>query len=303
VEVAVNEVVSVPDAAPGAGLEIAAASARRRATAKRAARLAFQPTRLLFGALRRLPFGSFDVRCDLDLWARPHYAYGVQQAATLASSLGLPAVSVIEFGVAGGWGLLELERLAALASQATGVEVEVYGFDRGEGLPEPLDFRDLPYTWRDGFFTMDVAALRSQLTTAQLVLGDISETVTEFTARRLAAPVGFIAIDVDYYSSTRDALRIFDADRDLLLPRVLCYLDDIVGEDHVLHSEFVGELRAVAEFNAAREVVKIAPINGLANKRAVHAAWCASMFAAHIFDHPRYGQYVGPPAARQQLAL
>lgn len=276
---------------------------RRRALARRVARVASNPGRLVTGTLRRLPFGSFDLRCDLDMWPRPHYAYGVQQATLLAGRLGLPRVSVIEFGVAGGRGLLELERLADRASEATGVEVEVYGFDRGKGLPQPQDYRDLPYTWRDGFFAMDVDLLESQLSRAQLVLGDIAETVEAFIAEGRAAPVGFVAIDVDYYSSARDSLRIFDAGASQLLPRVICYLDDVVGEDHVLQNEYVGELRAVTEFNATHDETKIAPVHGLVHKRAVPAAWCASTFAAHLFTHPRYGDYVGPPPAKQQLTL
>lgn len=275
----------------------------RREAAKRAARIAYHPSRAVFGILRRLPFGSFDLRCDLDLWPRPHYAYGVQQAATLACRLGLPSVSVIEFGVAGGRGLVELERLARLAAAATGLRVEVYGFDSGAGLPKPNDYRDLPYAWRDGFFVMDPSALSSKLTSADLILGDIASTVPSFISERRAAPVGFIAVDVDYYTSTLSALDIFDAEDEQLLPRVLCYFDDIVGEDHVIQNRFVGELRAVEEFNLAHTDKKIAPINGLSHKRAVPAAWCSSMFAAHLFAHAKYNQYVGPPISTQQLPL
>src|SRR3954452_8100295 len=95
---------------------------RRRLT-RRAVRVLAEPSRLLLGPWRRLPFGSFELRCDLDLYPRPHYAYGVRQAALLAKRLGLESVSVLELGVAGGQGLLELERMAALASEAVGIRI------------------------------------------------------------------------------------------------------------------------------------------------------------------------------------
>ncbi len=44
--------------------------------------------------LRRHPFGSFETRCALDLYDRPHYAYGVQQGALSSlGSLGHPSGS------------------------------------------------------------------------------------------------------------------------------------------------------------------------------------------------------------------
>ena len=48
---------------------------------------------------------------------------------------------MLEFGVAGGAGLLSLERIAELVEGLTGVEIEVHGFDTGTGLPAPKDYR------------------------------------------------------------------------------------------------------------------------------------------------------------------
>ena len=271
--------------------------------AARILRVAYQPGRALHAALRRLPYGSFDVRTQLDLHPRPHYAYGVQQGALLAARLGIPRVSVLELGVAGGNGLLELERMAAAASRATGVHIDVYGFDRGEGLPEPSDYRDLAYTWQPGYFSMDVDALRAQLSSATLVLGDLSETIPTFRERHDPAPVAFVAVDLDYYSSTVDALKVFDGPDEMLLPRVLCWFDDLVGPDHVLHNDEVGELLAIGEFNAAHQRTKVLPINGLRAKRVVPAPWNESMFAMHRFDHKLYDVYVGPDPDGEQLPL
>jgi hypothetical protein len=269
----------------------------------RALRFLRTPSSAVQAVWKRKPVGSFDLRCRFDIFSRPAYAYGVQQGAYLASRLGLPAISVIEFGVAGGRGLVALEEIARLASRAYGVKIEVYGFDRAVGLPKTADFRDLPYTWEEGFFEMDVDELRSRLTEARLVLGDIADTVPTFVDTHDPAPVAFVSIDLDYYSSTVDALRIFDVPESRVLPRVLCYFDDLVGEDHVLQNDLVGEALAINEFNLDRKECKVLPVTGLSAKRVLPADWNDSMLAMHRFDHPNYDTYVGPPKHEQQLVL
>lgn len=280
------------------------AAVQRRGFIRDLARVIQEPSLPFRTAWRRLPFGSFDLRCDLDLFPRPYYAYGIQQAALLARDLGLESVTAIEFGVAGGRGLLELERMAILATEAVGVRVEVYGFDRAVGLPVARGYKDLPYIWREGFFEMDVDTLRARLTRAELVLGELSETVPSFISRRRAAPVGFVSIDLDYYSSTVDALKIFDSDPALLLPRIFCYFDDIIGDDICLPNEYVGELAAIREFNDAHADRKLCPIQGLVHKRIIkRAPWCDQMYALHCFDHEHYCAYVGIPVAEQLRGL
>jgi hypothetical protein len=270
----------------------------------RVVRLLMQPGRIFIAVGRRMPFGSYELRCALDLYPRPHYAYGVQQAAVLAQRLGVPRVSVIEFGVAGGQGLVELDRMAEAATAATGVAVDIYGFDRGEGLPKPTDYRDLPYIWREGDFTMDLSALRHRVRSAQLILGDIEDTVEAFLERRDVAPIGFVSVDVDYYSSAAAALKLFRGSSELFLPRVFCYLDDTVGDDdQIIHNDYVGELRAVAEFNETSAMTKIAPVNGLSAKRVVPAPWNDLIYVAHFFEHPAYARYVGRPDRQAQLPL
>jgi hypothetical protein len=53
------------------------------------------------------------------------------QGAHLAKALGIKRVSVIEFGVAGGNGLVALDRIAEKVEQALGIDIDVYGFDTG----------------------------------------------------------------------------------------------------------------------------------------------------------------------------
>ncbi len=226
----------------------------------------------------------------------PAYGYGLAQAVKLARALGEPAMSALELGVAGGNGLAALERFAGTAP----VPVQVAGFDTGAGLPAPVDYRDLPYVWRAGDFVMDEPALRARLSPSTgLVLGDVGETLGKWLADG-HPPVGFAAFDLDYYSSTAAALAsIAAADPGCFLPRVWCYFDDVVGPDAEIHSEFTGELLAIAEFNTANAGCKIAQVNGLRWKVGAAPRWIAGMFVLHLFTHPRYCDYVLPSSDRQ----
>lgn len=221
--------------------------------------------------------------------SRPQYFFGTLSAAFLAKALGIPKVSTVELGVAGGNGLLELERIGRELSAITGVEIEVYGFDSGTGLPKPQDYRDLPQMWKEGYYGMDVDRLRGRLTKAKLILGPVSETVPAFLGGTIA-PLGFVAFDLDIYSSTRDALRLFDAPTSKLLPRVHCYFDDIIGFSHGDHN---GERLAIDEFNADHDVRKLSKIYGLRYVLELDQVWTEMVYMLHAFDHERYSDFDG----------
>jgi hypothetical protein len=184
-----------------------------------------------------------------------------------------------------------MERHAEAVRAETGVEVAVYGFDTGRGMPPPQDYRDMPYLWQPGYFAMDVPKLQARLKSAKLILGDVAETLQGFTERENPPPIGFIAFDLDYYSSTVAALKILDAGNRFLLPRVACYFDDMVGDIDWAYNEFTGELLAIKEFNAMHEHLKIAPVNGLRfTGRRIPQNWHEQIFVAHLFTHPDYGK-------------
>ena len=82
------------------------------------------------------------------------YVWGALQGVHLAVALGMTRVSLIEFGVAGGNGLVALERIALSLEHAYGIAIDVYGFDTGRGLPSPTDYRDLPNLYADQEFAM-----------------------------------------------------------------------------------------------------------------------------------------------------
>ena len=223
---------------------------------------------------------------------KPSYAWGVLHAAHLARALSTERISVIEFGVAGGNGLRALEDVAEKVENVFELGIDVYGFDSGKGLPKPRDYRDLPNLYRDAAFPMDVEKLKRQLKKAQLNLGLVEDTVRQFIGSR-PFPIAFISFDLDYYSSTAAALKVLAADQALLLPRVYCYFDDIMG---FTYCEYTGERLAIAEFNAAQSTRKISPIYGLKYflpPRFAHMEWAEEMYLAHIFDHDLYGHHDG----------
>ncbi|OLE61172.1 MAG: hypothetical protein AUI36_11795 [Cyanobacteria bacterium 13_1_40CM_2_61_4] len=165
---------------------------------------------------------------DARIKKKPQYAWGVMQGAAIAKVLKIPKISVIEFGVAGGAGLLTLESVAEAVENITNVDIDVFGFDTGAGLPKPVDFRDQPNMWFEGQFPMDHERLVSALSRASLCLGPVKETIPSFIAGN-PAPIAFVSFDLDLYSSTRDALTLFQSDYLHLLPRVISYFDDIFG--------------------------------------------------------------------------
>jgi hypothetical protein len=212
-------------------------------------------------------------------------------AARLAKLLGLPRISVIEFGVAGGNGLVVIEQHARWIRRELDVEMEIYGFDTGEGLPEPLDYPDLPFAWRAGFFKMDRPALEKRLQVSRLVIGDVRDTSRVFFDRYDPAPIGCIFHDLDFYSSTRDSFAILEAPSERLLPRIYNYFDDIIGSDLGLQSDFVGQRLAIREFNERHAERKIANCYQFAHRKT-QKRWYQQIFAFHDFRHPQYNEYI-----------
>jgi len=263
-----------------------------------------QVTRLPYmrGLWKRFPVGPLDVRMKWGILPDyPAYAYGVYCAAQLAAHLQVPRIAALELGVAGGRGLLALERIAAEVEQRFGVAIDVVGFDTGEGMPEGVDYRDLQHVWTSGYYTMDCDKLRRRLTRARLVLGDIAHTAPQWL--EAAAPIGFVAFDLDYYSSTKKALALFEGPASKHLPRVHCYFDDIAGPEFACMNDYVGELLAINEFNADHDRRKICQIRNLRCARKLDEAWYAQMYAFHDFDHPQYTVNVAPGGDWRQLPI
>ncbi len=250
--------------------------------------------------VRTLQLGSYEQRVRWGAVDRPPYGYCVYNAAVLAKKLGYPRMSVLEFGVAGGNGLLSLESHAQQISRALTIGIDIYGFDTGQGLPEVLDYRDLPYHCKKGFFKMDIPRLRAQLKRAELVLGDIKDTSANFFGNYTPAPIGAIAYDLDLYSSTAAAMSMLGAAESHYLPRVFCYFDDTIGNDIALYSDYTGERLAINEFNQSHSDVKLGlPYHLLASR--VVEPWYHQIWICHFFKHSRYNDFVSDD--NQELPL
>lgn len=260
-----------------------------------------QPVRkVLRWIVGRARIGSSYFRYRLGALERQNYAHLMFHSAQLAASLGHKRVSVIEFGVAGGAGLLALERHAAWVEGVFPVKIEIYGFDSGEGLPPPVDYRDLPFLWKAGFYRMDQVALKARLKRAVLVLGDVAETAKTFFANHVdAAPIGAISFDLDFYSSTVSAFKLLDAPDLRFLPRVSCYFDDVVSED-IPYADGTGERLAIRQFNA-KDPGKEFSADYYLKDGLGFRPWHYKIWVLHNFGHPDYCTFVG--TGKEQLGI
>jgi len=183
--------------------------------------------------------------------------------------------------------LLNLCTIAAKVQTITKIDIKVVGFDTGVGLPAPKDYRDHPEFYQCGEFAMDQERLSEALSAnATLILGKLTETIPQFMERMTPdSPLGFLSLDVDYYSSATDALVLLtDADPNKYLPLPLVYVDDIIEETH---NSWCGELLAVNEFNSIHRYRKIEQDRFLRARRLFkHARWLDQIYLLHVLDHP-----------------
>jgi hypothetical protein len=243
--------------------------------------------------MKRFKLGTFKQRLKYDGVTYTPYAYGMYSAALQAKSLGLKKITVIEFGVASGNGLIAMEKHGSEIKNLTGIDFEIYGFDTGKGLPKPTDYKDQCYFWKESDFIMDQKKLEKHLVFAKLIIGEIQGTIKHFIKDCLNSPIGFIAFDLDYYSSTIASFEIFNLNDNLLLPRVECYMDDIGSNELLVASKGTGVLKAIYDFNSAsKEQKKILKKEGLKCSRIIPAFWNEQMYVFHSFDHYQYNHPV-----------
>jgi len=242
-------------------------------------------------AIQAFSLFSYEDRLRICAIERPHYGHCLYEAAKLAARLEYPRISVIEFGCGGGNGLLNAEMHISELERLFPVKFELYGFDSGQGLPPPEDYRDFSHYFKSGNFKMDAQHLRSRLNRAKLIIGNVKETCSSFFAEHKASPIGCIFHDLDFYSSTKDAFTLFEADSSHFLPRVFMYFDDIIGDNTWLVNEFAGELLAIDEFNRDHRLQKIA-VNRAMQHMYSDQLWSHQIYAYHDFQHPEYNKFV-----------
>ena len=237
-----------------------------------------------------IKYASSEAVVSLNMSTRSAYAYCLYNATKLAKKLNYKSFSVIEFGVAGGNGLFFLDKFADQLSKEFNIDIQVYGFDLGTGLPKPQDYRDLPYIFKEGLFPMDKDKLLKRLKRSKIIFGDVKDSIKKFIHEFNPAPIGFIANDLDYYSSTFNSFDIFNYDSKFYLPRIFCYFDDVLGDEVSMYGEFTGELLAIEEFNQKNKDKKIHLNQNLIWFSKNH--WRYKIYYYHDFLHPKYNDYV-----------
>lgn len=214
---------------------------------------------------------------------RMNYAICIYEAAKEAKKLGYDEISVIEFGVAGGNGLLCAERYSEAVERIFGIKIKVYGFDNGIGLPKPIGYQDRPHSWQAGWYQMDIEELSKKLKRSTLVLGDVKDTISDFVEKYHPPRIGVMLCDMDYYSSTTEILSLLQKENEWFVPRVRMYFDDVRPE-----YEWQGEALAIKEFNSNSDEIKISP-EGMnwsyidnPDRKTLRIKMC------HRFSHPNY---------------
>jgi hypothetical protein len=230
-------------------------------------------------------FGSYRLKIAFDLIIRQHHAYGLLKAADRALKLGFQSVSVIEFGVASGAGLMNIQQIAAKLQKITGVKFDIYGFDNIAGMSPHKDYRDHPDLYREGDYKMNYDLLTRHLShNVHIIQGDIKSNIPAFIQNLPPqAPIGFVSLDVDYYSSAVDALAVFDYESYKYLDIIYLYVDDIHKDEH---NSRCGERLAIQEFNERHPARLIEKHPFLEAQRIFkHARWLKHIYLLHILDH------------------
>ncbi len=243
--------------------------------------------------------GDFRTRERYGLIQRANYLYGMLRAADVAKYFGANRATVVEFGVASGTGLLNMISLASLIERETGVSLRIVGFDTGRGLPPVQGYKDHPELWNSGDFAMENrdALMRKLDDRAEIIWGDIAETIGPFTdAFDQAAPLGFVAVDVDIYSATRAALHCLTGSPKKYVPAISMYFDDV---SFFFANQWAGELAAINEFNEQHEMRKIDPDRSLGKRPVKTNGWYSNMYVCHVLDHEARQK----PRERQSLTI
>jgi hypothetical protein len=222
---------------------------------------------------------------------RPHYAFGVFFSSSIASQLGYKKISLFEFGCWEGEGLLDLEHYSAEIEKLFNIEIEIYGFEGGTGMPPPVDYKDRVYQYSEGEMKTTKKSSLNSLKRSKLIYGNFKETVPDFIKNNKFAPIGALFNDADYFSSTKDSFKIFDHDNKL--PKVFLYFDDLN-----FSSNFTGELGAINDFNQTNKS-KIETVPELSETMSLYwKKWnflAKRFYLLHNFEHPKYNErYINP---------
>ena len=228
-------------------------------------------------------FGNFVKKIEYDLVPRCPYAFGVNLAFAEATKQNTKKILIIEFGVASGAGLFNLAYIAKKLSKIYNIDYEVIGFDTGLGMPPPVDYKDHPEKYRAGDFPPLNLPKNKLPKKTKIYYGEIKETVNLIKSyHEQGIKIGFVSVDVDYYSSTTSCLKSLTFDQSFYLSSTVLYFDDVYNIDH---NEFCGELLAINEFNQTNKFRKICKMTQLKDWRIFkNAVWLDQMYFLHVLD-------------------
>ena len=219
---------------------------------------------------------------------KPHYESILYEACLEAKKLGINSVSVLELGVAGGNGILSLEKYKKKIERVLDINITISGFDTGSGLPETGKDEDLPFFWRSNLYKIDKEALEKKIN-SKIFYGDVKNTVEDF-AKINQNKICCIFFDLDLYTSTINFLNQIPKIKDHFLPRVLCYFDDVyVPENYI--NQFNGIFKAIDEFNNKFSEFKLGySVDSHKNFKFPLAK--SSVYTLHYFKHNLYKKYI-----------
>jgi hypothetical protein len=103
----------------------------------------------------------------------------------LAKKLGYKSFSIIEFGVAGGNGIYFLEKFCEKVRLELNIEIEIYGFDLKDGLSNPKDYKELPYWFQSGFYSMNESEFTDMVKAVREAEKAIGSVAYELTHKQL----------------------------------------------------------------------------------------------------------------------
>jgi hypothetical protein len=219
---------------------------------------------------------------------RPHYECILFEACYEAKKLDYKEVSVLELGVAGGNGIIALEKYKTKMEKIFNIKINIYGFDSGNGLPKPLSVLDPTFLWQEGKYKIDKKKIELN-TNSKIFFGDIRNTIDDF-ANYYPKNIISIFFDLDLYSSTKSFLdQLFKLEK-FLCPRVYCFFDNIFNINHYLN-KFNGELGAINEFNKTSLNMKLAcSLDNLNDYKFPLAK--NMLYILHNFNHKDYNKYI-----------
>jgi hypothetical protein len=212
--------------------------------------------------------------------ARPDVFSSICLATAQAMCWGKKGISLVELGVFRGGGLSFIVDVAEHLTDNIGMKYHVYGFDSFDGLQNFVGYEDHHEIWEPGDYSakhLHDKVLKKFENKAVLIEGDVKDTVKPFLVDKLSIdyPIGFISLDLDLYSSSRNGLKILeDENPSKYIPTVMMIVDD---QDYlVTYNEWCGEGLAISEFNEAHKFRKIQP------RREIYQR----LRCVHILDHP-----------------